>query len=203
MKSIFSYLRNRDPILGIEIEKLTVLKEFKLEKSADYFVSLCREIIGQQLSGKVAEVIFERFIKLFLNKIPTPEKVLKLEDLQLRTVGMSWSKVKFLKDLAEKVNCGALDLDKLNNLSDVDVTRELLQVKGIGPWTAEMFLMFSLAREDVFSLGDLGLKNAIMRLYKLPKKPSNKFMAKISKKWAPYRTYACLILWHSIDSKPV
>lgn len=203
MEQIFAYLREKDPILGTYIQKISAKDDFCLTKSKDYFKSLCREIIGQQLSGKVAEVIFERFIKLFPNKIPSPEKVLRLEDLQLRTVGMSWSKVKFLKDLAEKVNCGVLDLDKLNNLSDAEVTRELSQVKGIGPWTAEMFLMFSLAREDVFSLGDLGLKRAIQKMYKLKREPSKRYMERISRKWSPYRTYVCLILWHSIDSTPV
>lgn len=203
MQQIFVYLGNKDTIIGAYIEKLKSYDDFRLEKSTDYFRSLCREIIGQQLSGKVAEVIFSRFLKLFTLKRPTPKQVLKFHDEKLRAVGMSWSKVKFLKDLSEYVDSGKLDLQKLDDLSDNEVTQKLSKVKGIGPWTAEMFLMFSLAREDIFSLGDLGLKRAIQKLYKLKREPSKTYMEKISKKWAPYRTYVCLLLWHSLDNKPV
>ena len=162
--------------------------------------SLCREIIGQQLSGKVAATIYERFQELFRSKYPTPKEILEVKDQNLRDVGMSWAKVKSLKDLAINILEQKLDLEKLKNENNEAVVLQLTKIKGIGPWTAEMFLMFALGREDVFSPSDLGLRNAVFKLYNLNEKLSNEKLLNMSYHWAPYRTYASIILWRSLDN---
>ncbi|MBI5613479.1 DNA-3-methyladenine glycosylase 2 family protein [Candidatus Gottesmanbacteria bacterium] len=171
------------------------------KKSDDYFVSLCEDIIGQQLGGKAADAITKRFHTLLGKNGVNPDAVLGHSDDAIRSIGTSWAKVRSLKDLAAKVKSREVRLDILSTFSDKDVLTELTKVKGIGPWTAEMFLMFSLGREDVFSYGDLGLKNAIIKIYGLKKDPSVKQIAKIEKTWRPYRTYACRILWASLDNR--
>lgn len=167
--------------------------------SNDYFSELCEIIINQQLSDKAAATIFARFKKLFPKEKIIPQVLLKLSDEKIRSCGTSNAKVSFLKDLAEKVLAEDLRFDGLDKLSDEKVITELIKVKGIGPWTAEMFLMFTLGREDVFSHGDLGLRNAIKKLYKFKKDPTKKQIEKIVNKWKPYRTYACRILWKSLE----
>ncbi|MCK5255547.1 MAG: DNA-3-methyladenine glycosylase 2 family protein, partial [Deltaproteobacteria bacterium] len=191
---ILSHFKKVDPVLYSIAKEVGPVEDFTVRESSDYFRSLCREIVGQQLSGKVANVIFDRFVKLFPKQEVTPENILKIPDEDIRNVGMSWSKVKFVKDLAQKVIDGTLDVANLNKLNDQQVMEQLMQVKGIGPWTAEMFLMFTLGREDIFSAGDLGLKNAIIKLYNL-EKPSQEEILAISKEWSPYRTYASRVLW--------
>jgi DNA-3-methyladenine glycosylase II len=156
-----------------------------------YFRALCSDIISQQLSGKVADVFWERFLKLFPQKRLTPTQVLALPDTTLRSIGISNSKVAFLKSLADHFVNHRINFSHLPNLSEEEVISELTKVKGIGRWTAEMFLMFTLGRPDVFSAGDQGLKNAIARHY--PSSPPNPQI------WSPYRTYACLILWRSLE----
>lgn len=197
-KKIVAHFKKVDPILFSVIHKIDL--EFEIHKDIrDYFAALCREIIGQQLSGKVVQVIFERFKMAHLNKKIIAQVTNRIPDEDLRKVGMSWAKVRYVKDLASKVVNKEVHLEKLNQMSDEEVITELTKIKGIGPWTAEMFLMFTLGREDVFSLGDLGLKNAIHKLYKLKEKPSKEKMLKLSKKWPPYRTYASRILWKSLE----
>lgn len=168
--------------------------------SDDYFVSLCENIIGQQLGGKAADAITKRFHDLLVDGVH-PDAVLAVSDDAIRAIGTSWAKVRSLKDLSQKVKEKKVCLDALSGLSDTEVITELVQVKGIGPWTAEMFLMFSLGREDVFSYGDLGLKNAIQKVYGFKKSPTPKQIAKIEKTWRPYRTYACRVLWASLDNR--
>lgn len=197
-KIILAHFRSADPTLFSLIEKLTLQKLSK-RPPAKYFHSLCHEIIGQQLSGKVADVLCDRFDKLFGKNKVTPENVLKFSEEKLRAIGMSWAKARFIRDLAQKVSAKFVKLDQLDQISNDEVIRELTKVKGIGPWTAEMFLMFTLGREDVFSFGDLGLKKAIMKLYTLKREPSRKQLEKISSKWSPYRTHAALVLWKSLD----
>lgn len=187
-----------DPIL-FSVASIVMLEDRDVRLPDDYFVSLCENIIGQQLSGKVSDVIFARFEKLFPKKNITPRTVLKLSEEKLRTTGMSWSKTRFIRDLAQKVLDTSVRLDHLSTLPDEEVIKELTKVKGIGPWTAEMFLMFTLGREDIFSYGDLGLKNAIKKLYGFKKDPTIKQMEKIVNKWKPYRTYAARILWKSLE----
>jgi len=201
MKHIISHFKKVDPVLHKTILQFKSLDFLTISKSNDYLRSLCREIIGQQLSGKVAHVIFERFLKLFPEKKITAEKLFKIPDIKLRSVGMSWSKVGFLKDLAKKVMNKKLDLKTIDRLDNKQVAKNLTMVKGIGPWTCEMFLMFALGREDLFSHGDYGLRKAIKNIYKFKKDPTKKQIEKITAKWSPYRTYACLILWESFDIK--
>lgn len=175
------------------------LDDIRPRAPSEYFESLCREIIGQQLSGNVADVIFARFETLVGKKKVAPEVVLALSKDALRGIGMSWSKVRYICDLADKVKNKEVILSRLPLLDDAGVIRELTKIKGIGPWTAEMFLMFTLGREDVFSLGDLGLKRGIQKLYGLPKEPTVKQMQKISSRWSPYRTIAARLLWRYKD----
>ena len=167
----------------------------------DPFIRLCRSIVGQQLSVKAASTIFGRFEKLFQKEI-NPIELLKFSDEKLREAGLSFQKIKYLRDLSQKTLDKELDIYNLHKKNNDEVIADLLKVKGIGQWTAEMFLMFSLAREDVFSFGDLGLQNAIMKLYGLQAKPTIEYMEKLSKKWSPYRTYAALILWRSLNNEP-
>lgn len=175
--------------------------DISIQHSENYFLSLCREILTQQLAGGAARAIFGRFEKLFLHRDVTPEIILSLSDQTIRDTGASWAKVKYIKDLAKCVKTKIIHLDILEELSDKEVIQELVKVKGIGPWTAEMFLMFSLGRVDVFSYGDLGLRHSLQKLYKMKKEPTVKQMEKITWKWSPYRTYAALLLWRSLDEK--
>jgi DNA-3-methyladenine glycosylase II len=189
---ILAHFRKVDPILhqlALQVGDIPVLKP---RPSTLYFPSLCSNIIGQQLSGKVADVFWARFLKLFPNRKPTPQKLLDIPDQSLRAIGISNSKVAFLKSLADHFVHKKIDFKNLNNLSEAEIIGELTKIKGIGPWTAEMFCMFTLARPDLFSAGDLGLKNAIKKYF--PKQPD-------INKWSPYRTSACLILWKSLELK--
>ena len=197
-KKIINHFKKVDPILYSVIEKVGV---YGSKISDDYFLELCEIIINQQLSDKAAATIFARFKRLFPQKKITPEVLLKLSAEKIQSCGTSRAKVSFLKDLAKKVLAEELRLDQLNKLSDDLIMKELTKVKGIGPWSVEMFLMFTLGREDVFSYGDLGLKNAIKKLYKFKKEPTREQIEKIVEKWKPYRTYACRILWKSLEIK--
>lgn len=196
-KKIRNHLEKADPVLYGVLEKIDSLKP--LTKSKNYFSDLCKTIINQQLSDKAGETIFRRFQKLFPEKGINPEELQKLSVEKIRHVGTSNSKVNYLKNLAEKVIRKEINLDEFTQKDDFFVKNTLIRIKGIGPWTAEMFLMFSLAREDIFSYADLGLRRAIQRLYKFKKEPTSKQIEKLSKRWKPYRTYAARILWRSLD----
>ena len=197
-KHVLAHFRIVDPVL-FSVAQTIILEEHAIRSPNRYFVSLCSEIIGQQLSGKVADVIVDRFEKLFSKRMVTPKRVLSVSEETLRGTGMSWSKARFIRDLAQQVLTKSIQLDKLTQLPDQEVIKELTRVKGIGPWTAEMFLMFTLGREDVFSYGDLGLRKAISKLYGFKKDPTQRQMEKIVNKWKPYRTYAARILWKSLE----
>lgn len=163
------------------------------------FESLCRTIVGQQLAGKAAEAIFKRFALLCEGKV-TPEIIKELDGDTIRNAGLSWAKVRSVKDLAEKVLTGELELKKLPDLSDEELINELVKVKGIGRWTAEMFLMFRLGREDIFSWGDLGLKNGLKKFLgkdELDRDKTERLVAS----WAPYRTYGAIAMWHLLDNR--
>ncbi len=165
----------------------------------DYFESLCGDIVGQQLSGRVADVIFERFKVAIGGKI-NPNSIIAIEGQKLRDCGMSWGKVSFVKDLALKTKSGELQTKKLANLPDEEVIKELVVVKGIGRWTAEMFLMFGLGRPDVFPVDDLGIKKGFEKVTgkKWDKVKSAKFA---QKHWSPYRTMASWYLWRSLEDR--
>lgn len=193
------YLQSVDPILH-EVIKKYELKERK--RSLNHFRTLVESIVSQQLSVKASDTIFARFLKLFPGgRFPKPEAILKMSDTKLRSIGLSNSKAKYIKDLANKVHKKEVALHKLSKMSDEEVIEHLIQVKGIGRWTGEMFLMFSLARPDVFSHGDLGLRNAIKKLYKFKKPPTVKQIEKIIAKWSPHKTLASRYLWKSLDNQ--
>lgn len=196
---LVSHFSVADPLLFSLFDVVT-LEDYAVERPADYFMSLCRQIIGQQLSGKVADVIYGRFITLFPRKRVNAPLLLTLSVRELRATGMSGAKVRFTQDLAQKVVAKELDLAALTHLSDKEVIATLTKVKGIGPWTAEMFLMFTLKRPDVFSYGDLGLRRAIAKLYGFRREPTVKQMERIVRKWQPYRTIASRILWAYLDT---
>ncbi len=191
------HFKKVDPLL---YEVAASIDPIVLEKSKNNFIRLVRAIVGQQLSVKAASTIFGRFEKLFKKEINAKE-ILKLKDDDIRACGISYPKIKYIKDLSEKVQTKQVLLETLETSDEQTIIDHLTQVKGIGIWSAEMFLMFALARPDVFSIGDLGLRNAMIKLYGL-KDPSNEKLLKLSEKWSPYRTYACRILWQSLDNSP-
>lgn len=193
----FTYLTKNDPILG---DLISSVGDYKLVLNKNYYVKLVSSIIGQQLSVKAASTIFTRVEKL-CQEI-TPQNILAIDDEDLRGVGVSWSKIKYIKHLSEEVVSNRIDLDNLDNLSDEEVIYELTKMKGIGRWTAEMFLIFSLGRMDIFSTADAGLRRSIKLNYGLEDLPSNNEMVSISNVWQPYRTVASLYLWASLDNNP-
>ena len=202
-KQIFEHFKKMDPKI-YKVMKDMDFKEFfekhKTTESEDnYYHKLCKSIIGQQLSGKAARTIYGRFVDLIDTEDIQPKDVLKVADQKLRDAGLSWAKVSYLKDLALKVDTGELDLAHLTDLPEEEVLEQLVNVKGIGPWTAEMFLMFTLNREDVFSHGDLGLKKGIEKVYGI-ENPTKKQREEIVSKWSPYKTYGSVALWHSLDN---
>jgi DNA-3-methyladenine glycosylase II len=165
----------------------------------DAFEALCMSIASQQLSVKAAATIFGRFCDLFPNRKPTPERVMTLTDDQIRAAGFSRPKVSFIKDLAARVLDGRLDLKGLKKHPDDEVMRQLVAVKGIGRWTAEIFLMFRLGRPDILPADDLGLMNAVHRAYGLRKRPDAKRLRKMGEPWRPYRSVAAWYLWQSLS----
>lgn len=162
------------------------------------YESLVEAIITQQLSGKAAESISKRFRELF-GRFPKPTEVLKASDSKLRTTGLSTMKIKYIKDLSKKIVTKELRINSLKNLTDEEVIVQLTLVKGIGRWTAEMFLIFSLGRPDVLPVGDLGLRKGIRRLYSLSELPQKDKIEQIAQKWRPYRTVATWYIWKSLN----
>jgi len=171
-----------------------------MEFGVPEFVSVAEAIVYQQLNGKAAATIFERFAAL-AGKPLTPQGILKLTDAELRGVGLSKQKSSYLMDLATKTAEGLLDFGKLGDLPDDEVIQHLTQVKGIGVWTAHMFLMFSLRRPNVLPTGDYGIQMAMKKHYKKRKLPKPKDMEKIARAWDPYRSLACWYMWRSLDIK--
>jgi DNA-3-methyladenine glycosylase II len=170
----------------------------------DVYGALVRSITGQQLSVKAAASIYNRLLERFDGKTPTPEQILADDPEELRIAcGFSRAKVKYLRSLAEHVLSGELEIDRLSELPDEEVIRELTAVKGIGEWTAHMFLMFTLHRPDVLPVGDLGVRNAAMRAYGLDAPPPADALQQMAEPWRPYRTRASLYLWRSLDNEPV
>jgi DNA-3-methyladenine glycosylase II len=171
-------------------------------RPADAYGALLRAIVGQQLSVKAARSIYNRLMELFDGETPTPEQLLAAEPEALRTAGLSRAKVAYLRSLAEHVLSGELELDRLDDLSDEDVMREVTAVKGLGEWTAHMFLLFHLGRPDVLPVGDLGVRRAVERLYGLEGLPSAQELEALGERWRPYRSLASLYLWESLDNAP-
>jgi len=168
----------------------------------DPYEALARAIVGQQLSTKAAASIWNKLLDQFGGKPPTADQLLKRRADRLRKAGLSRSKVEFLKDLAKRVKDGRLDLQRLRDLPDEDVVAALIEVKGIGGWTAEMFLIFHLARPDVVSTGDLGIRRAVQIAYGMDELPGPEELERIAEEWRPHRTLACLYLWRSLVNAP-
>ena len=181
-------------------------KPHKLVKRKNICTWLCASIMSQQLSTKVADVIHKRYLDLFDSNEPTPQQILDTPFEKLRGIGMSNAKVSYVQNVAKFEMEFGLEPKKLNRMSNEEVIAYLTQIKGVGQWTAEMLLMFSLGREDVFAVDDLGIQNAMIKLYEInyrKKKNLKEKMLLISSAWSPYRTYACVHLWRWKDNAPV
>jgi len=199
MRKAVNHLKNSDPVLRAIIERVGPCR---MEFSPAEFCSLAEAIVYQQLNGQAAVTIWKRFAALAGEPV-VPEGILKLSDEQLRAAGLSKQKSAYLKDLAAKTAAGMLDFSRLPDLPDDDVIQHLTQVKGIGVWTAHMFLIFSLRRPNVLPTGDYGVQAAIKKHYKKRKLPKPKDMEKIARAWEPYRSIACWYMWRSLDIKTV
>lgn len=179
---------------------------FQLKFHKNICLRLCASIMSQQLSTKVAKVIFHRFLDLYGGKEPTPEQIAATPFDRLRAIGLSNAKTQYVLNVAEFAIEHQLNDKKLKKMSDEEIISLLTQIKGVGKWTVEMLLMFTLGREDIFAVDDYGIQVAMKKIYKLDdtnKKLFRESMLNISKKWSPYRTYACLHLWHYKDNVPV
>ncbi len=190
-------LSNADQRMGKLIEKFGP-PNFNLMNN--YYESLVRSIVYQQLSGKAASIIYERFLDLFVFDIyPKPKDILAISIETLRSSGLSYQKVNYIRDLSEKWQDGTMNLTDIDSMTDEEISSELIKVKGIGQWTADMFLMFTLGRPDVFPFGDLGIQKGVMILTNMNRLPTQKEMERKTKKWQPYRTVAAWYLWKLVD----
>ena len=197
MRKAINHLKKSDPVLAAIIERIGPCR---MEYGEPTFHSLAEAILYQQLNGRAAVTIFKRFTDLAGDPL-TPEGILKLTDAQMRGVGLSKQKTAYLRDLSEKTKAGLLDFSRLSQLPEEEVIAQLTQVKGVGVWTAHMFLMFTLRRPDILPTGDYGVQAAIKKHYRKRKWPKPAVMEKIAKPWAPYRSIACWYLWKSMDVK--
>ncbi len=178
----------------------------QLKKRKNICTYLCASIMSQQLSTKVADVIYKRFIALYGGKEPTPQQILDTPFETLRGIGLSNAKVSYVKNVAQFETEFGMDAKKLGKMTNEEVIEYLIVIKGVGRWTIEMLLMFALGREDVFAVDDLGIQNAMIKLYQLDnsdKKKLKEDMLRLSAKWSPYRTYACVHLWRWKDNAPI
>jgi DNA-3-methyladenine glycosylase II len=199
MRKAINHLKKSDPVLAAIIERIG---PFRMEYGEPTFHSLAEAILYQQLNGRAAVTIFNRFTALAGNPL-TPAGILKLSDQQLRGVGLSKQKTAYLKDLAAKTEAGIVNFEKLAGLPEEEVIKHLTQVKGVGVWTAHMFLMFTLRRANILPVGDYGIQAAIKKHYRKRKWPKPAVMEKVARCWEPYRSIACWYLWKSLDVKTV
>ncbi len=195
------HFRRRDPVLHAVLARMPWEILEPTEKPAGYFNRLCREIISQQLGSVAARAIVARFRALFPRGRASPARVLAVSEDQLRAAGMSWAKARSLRDLAARVETREINFRKFAAADDEQVIAELIKIKGIGRWTAEMFLIFTLGREDIFSFGDFALRKSLKNLYGARRTRTQKAMEQIVDNWHPYRSYACLVLWHHADNQ--
>jgi DNA-3-methyladenine glycosylase II len=197
-----------DPTMGALIERIgpidiaTRLQRRKEERPNDAYGALLRAIVGQQLSTKAARTIYLRVLDLFNGSTPSPEQLLEAKEEDLRAAGLSGRKTEYVRDLASHVLDGELELDRLEELGDEEVIEEIVAVRGLGQWTAEMFLLFHLERPDVLSGGDLGIRKAIQIEYDLGEMPPPKRVIEIGEPWRPHRSLASLYLWESLAAVP-
>jgi DNA-3-methyladenine glycosylase II len=174
----------------------------KRGRPADAYGVLVRSITGQQLSTRAAATIYGRLTELFGGHTPTPQQIIDTDPEALRGVGLSHAKAAYLRDLAEHIVDGELPVDRLADLPDEEVSERLLAIKGLGPWSVDIFLMFHLGRPDVLASGDLGIRKAVQIQYGLKELPKPKEIETLAEAWRPYRTLACLYLWESLDNRP-
>ena len=195
-------LMRRDPVLGAAIKSIGACGMADRQRK-DHLSALVGAIVSQQLSTKAAATIYGRFVALFHDThVPEAAAIATLTDAQLRGVGLSGQKVSYLRDLSTRILDGRLNLDELDTLPDEDVIERLTAVKGFGRWTAEMFLMFRLHRPDVLPVGDLGIVNAIQRLYRMRTRPKATRILKLGEAWRPYRSVASWYLWQTLRNPP-
>jgi DNA-3-methyladenine glycosylase II len=197
-----THLRRVDPVMSTVIDKVGRYRGWP-DSGGTHFDAVARSIVFQQLSGKAAGTIHGRFHGLYGGRAPRPEELAATSDEQLRSVGLSRQKSAYLKDLGARVASGEIPIETLHELTDDEVIAALTQVKGIGRWTAQMFLMFRLGRPDVLPDLDLGVQKAIQKAYRLRKLPTPERVKKIGAKWAPYRTVASWYLWRYLDTEVV
>ena len=190
------YLKRKDATLARVIRSTGPIR-FDLDD--DHYEALVGSIIFQQLAGSAAQAILNRFKTVYGGRLPTPKEYLATDVEKLRKSGLSPQKISYIRDLAERLEEGRLDLKKLEKVSDEDAMRELDAVRGVGRWTAEMFLLFKLGRTDVLPVADLGLQKAVKRAYKLRKLPSRKRFEELAEKWHPYSSISTLYLWKSME----
>ena len=197
IKKSVKHVRQSDPEL---IPLLDAFKIQDLQPETDYFKSLTRSIVYQQLSGKVSKTILDRFILLYKDKsYPTPVDVINIDHEKLRSVGLSNSKAQYIKNIAHAFLDNPDTYDSLEKMDDQDIIDTLIIIKGVGPWTAQMFLMFTLNRPDVFPVTDLGVQKGFQHYYKLSEVPTTGQMLKKSEQWAPYRTAVSLYFWRLLE----
>jgi DNA-3-methyladenine glycosylase II len=191
------HLSKADPVLAQIIAEVGALG---IQPRRERFQALARNIIFQQLAGAAANAIYGRFVGLFPGvEFPSPEQVLAKTDAELRSVGLSEKKALYIKDLAAHVRDGKLNFHRFHRMTDEEIVAHLTQVKGIGKWTAEIFLMFNLGRPDVMPADDLGVQNAVKRHYRMRQRPNRKRLLKHAERWRPYRTAAAWYLWRSLE----
>jgi DNA-3-methyladenine glycosylase II len=200
----FDHLTGCDPVLGALVGGHGPLDEEERRRGRpdDAYGALVRAIVGQQLSVKAAKTIYDRLCDLYDGRTPTPAELIATDPDVLRGVGLSRAKAAYLRDLAEHVEDGELDLDALPELPDDQVSAQLIAIKGLGRWTVDMFLMFHLGRPDILPVGDLGIRRAVQIAYGLDALPAPAELTRIAQPWQPHRTLACLYLWASLDNAP-
>jgi DNA-3-methyladenine glycosylase II len=205
MPNPLEQLRRADPVMRRLVDEHGPLDEEQRRRGRplEPYGALIRSIVGQQLSTKAARTIYERLTALFDGRTPTPAELLAADPERVRSAGLSRPKVGYLRSLAEHVQSGELELARLSELSDEDVSAQLTAVKGLGQWTADMFLIFHLGRPDVLPVGDLGIRRAVQRAYGLEEMPDAAKLTEIAQPWRPNRSLASLYLWRSLDNAPV
>jgi DNA-3-methyladenine glycosylase II len=196
-RKAINHLRKADPVMAALIDRVGACR---MEFGEPTFHALAESILYQQLNGRAAATIMDRFTVLAGDPL-TPKGILQLSDAEMRGVGLSRQKTSYLRDLAEKTQSGVLRFERLRGMTEKEVIEHLTQVKGVGVWTAHMFLMFTLRHPDILPTGDYGVQAAMKKHYKKRKWPKPDMMMKIAKTWAPYRSIACWYLWRSLDIK--
>jgi DNA-3-methyladenine glycosylase II len=190
------HLAGADARLGAIISSVG---SYTIKRGGEPFQALVEAIMYQQLAGSAADAIHARFLKLYRDKFPAPERLLSTPDERLRTAGLSGRKIEYMKDLAGRVSDGRLDLAGLAAMGDEQIVEQLSEVKGIGRWTAEMFMIFCLGRPDILPVGDYGLRRAMQKTYRLRDLPAPERMTKIAQPWRPYRSVATWYMWKSLE----